>query len=88
MSAFIKDPTEVLDYGFSWLAWLDGDTITASTWTVEAGLTKDSQSFNTTTTTVWLSGGTADVDYLATNHITTAGGRQGDRQHTIKVRDR
>lgn len=84
-----KDPNAVLDYGHDWAGWLsDGETITASTWTVDAGLTKNSDTHDTTTTTVWLSGGTAGTTYRATNRITTSGGRTDDRTMRIDVRDR
>jgi len=45
MTRFLKDPDAVLDYGFDWSDWLaDGETISTSTWTVETGITKDSDS--------------------------------------------
>lgn len=86
----IKDPQAVLNYGFDWTTkgWLGTDTITASTWTITPGLAIDSHTHDTTSTTVWLSGGTAGTTYSATNHITTAGGRQDDRTLTIKVEQR
>lgn len=85
----VKDPEAVLDYGFDWSDWLaDGETITDSTWSVSAGLTKDSDSFNDTATTIWLSGGTAGSSYTITNHITTSAGREDDRSHVLKVKDR
>ena len=59
--AFIrKDPESVLDYTINWSDFLTtGDTISSATYTVDTGLTKDSNSNTTTTTTVTLSGGTA-----------------------------
>ncbi len=76
---FIKDPDSVLDYTINWLTWLDGDTISASTWTVPSGLTKDSDTFGDSTTTAWLSGGTVGKEYSIVNHITTAAGREEDQ---------
>ena len=86
----LKDPDSTLDFGFDWEDWLDDvtDTIAASTWTVPAGLTKDSDTFDDTTTTIWLSGGTAGTWYTCVNHITTAAGREDDRSLYIKVVDR
>lgn len=86
MSTFVKDPSAVLDYSIDWTKWLTvgvgGDTIIASTWTPETGITVGSGGFapslTPTKTTVWLSGGTAGVTYKCVNHITTAGGRQTD----------
>lgn len=88
MTVYIHDPNAVLDYQNDWAAWLDGDTITTSTWSVPAGITKDSDSHTTTTTTVWLSGGTAGSEYHCINHVVTAAGREDDRTITIRVQER
>ncbi len=82
-----KDPQDVLDYGFDWELWLDGDTITASSWTVPSGLTKDSEAFTTTTATMRVSGGTAGTSYACVNHITTASGQEKDRTLMVVVRE-
>jgi len=86
--SYVKDPAAVLDYGLDWSAWLDGDTIDTSTWTITTGLTKDGDDHDGTTTTVWLSGGTAGTSYRATNRITTTGGRTDERTIRITVSDR
>lgn len=83
-----KDQQAVLDFGFDYLDWLDGDTITASTWAISGpdGVLTDAApppTFDTISTTVWLSAGTAGESYVVTNHITTALGRQDD--HCISV---
>lgn len=89
MSEFIKDPDAVLDYSIDWSSWLaDGETITASTWVVPDGITKDSDSFSDTATVIWLSGGTAGTTYLIPNHITTSDGREDDRTLTFVGQDR
>lgn len=89
MVAFLKDPNATLDYGFRWSDWLDeGDTISTSGWTVPDGITKVSDSMTTTTTTVWLSGGTIDVSYDIVNQIVTADGRKDDRTITIIIREK
>ncbi len=92
-----KDPNAVLDYGLDWSEDLaDGDTISASAWTVTSpadptlvvgstGLFVPSHT--STTTTVWLSGGTAGVTYKVTNHVTTAESRQDDRTLTVKCKE-
>ena len=85
---FIKDPDSVLDYTVNWLTWLDGDTISASTWTVPSGLTKDSDTFGDSTTTVWLSGGTVGKEYSIVNHITTAAGREEDQTLIIVCKEK
>lgn len=89
IARFTHDPNSVLDYSVDWSSWLaSGETISSSVWTVEAGLTKDSESNTTTVATVWVSSGTAGSDYEATNRITTTDGRTDDRTITIRVRER
>ncbi len=83
----LKDPNAVLEYGVDWSKWLGDDTITNATWDV-TGADVDSESFDDTTTTVWLSGGITGAPIKATNHIVTAGGREDDRTLTISVRER
>jgi hypothetical protein len=85
---FPKDPNAVLDYKIDWTTWLAGDTISSSTWIVPSGITKTTESNTTTTTTIWLSGGTADTEYEVVNRIVTAGGRTDDRTLHIFVADR
>lgn len=88
-SNFVKDPDAVLDYAVDWSAWLaTGETITGSSWTVDTGITKNSDTHSTTAAVAWLSGGTVGVSYLCVNHITTSGGRQDDRTLTISVHQR
>lgn len=84
-----KDPSAVLDYTLDWSAWLQaGETISSSTWTVPAGLTKNSESGNGETSTVWLSGGTAGADYVVTCEVTTSEGRVDQRSLEIRCRER
>lgn len=86
---FTKDSSAVLDYSIDWSAWLGTDTIATSTWTdATAGITVNSNSFTTTATKVWLSGGTAGQQYRLTNRITTAGGRTDDRTIVVQVQER
>ncbi len=83
-----KDPEAILDYGFNWSDWLDADTIDTSTWSVDTGLTIDSESETTLITTVWLSGGTPGKKYKAVNTITTAGGRTDERTLLVTVKNK
>lgn len=80
-----KDPNAVLDYQIDWSSFLGVDTIASSTWIVPTGITKNSDTNTTTTSTIWLSSGTAGQTYELTNRITTAGGRTDDRTVTIAV---
>lgn len=84
MKKFHKDPNATLDYSINWEDWLAGDTITASNWSATAGITIVNNFNTATSTSVWLSGGTARDDYIITNAITTAGGRVDDRSISIK----
>lgn len=89
--AYEKRAAEVKDYGFDWsdrllVAGVDtGDTIATSTWVVEAGITKDSDTDTDTTTTIWLSGGTAGVEYTLTNRVVTAQGRTHERSFLVTI---
>ena len=77
---------------------LQGETISSSSWTIPTGITKDSDNklsvtiqgityTANTVATVWLSGGTAGLDYALVNQIVTSGGRTLDHTILIKVRD-
>lgn len=83
-----KDPDEVLDYEMDWSARVLTDTIATSTWIVPTGITKNSDSHTTTTTTIWLSGGTAGTTYTFTNRIITAGGRTMDDSVKLKCKEK
>lgn len=83
-----KDPNAVLDYTLDWTKWLDGDTLSSATFTVPNGVTKDDESNDTTTATVWVSGGTAGTSYVIRCRVTTAAGRTEDRSFTLLVDDR
>ena len=85
---FNKDPNEVLDFTFDWSTWLGADTISSDTVTVETGLTKDSDSNDTTSVTVWVSGGTAGNHYNVSSKVVTAGGRTAERTIVIDVVER
>ena len=89
IQTFRKDPDSVLDYGIDWSTWLaSGETISTSTWTVPAGITKDSDSKGDTSTLMWLSGGTAGETYSLANKITTTDGRTCERSIRIIVEQR
>ena len=87
MSTFTKDPDATLDFKIDWSAWLGSDTISTSAWVVPAGIDQDSAGNDTTTATIWLSGGTVGRSYSIVNRITTAAGRINDRTIVIKVRE-
>jgi len=87
-TVYTKDPDAKLDYQVNWSNWLGIDTISSSTWVIEDGITKVSDTNTTTTATVWLSGGTSGETYAITNRIQTAGGRIDDRTFYVDVENR
>ena len=91
--AYQKRAAEVKDYRLEWdlRIMIDGvmtdvgDTVTGSTWVVETGITKDSYTRTTDSTTIWLSGGTAGVEYTLTNRVTTGQGRTYEQSILVNV---
>ena len=78
-------PAAVLDYSVEWADWLGADVISTSSWSVPAGLTKDSDDKSATATTIWVSGGTDGVAYACRNTIVTASGRTNVRTLIVTV---
>lgn len=89
-SQFTKSPTADLDWTWDWTPWLAaGEAITAATITITPdGLTKKSQVVSDGKVTAWFTGGTLDVEHLATCHIVTSQGHVDDRSIKIRVRNR
>ena len=86
---FTKDPSAVLDYVFDWTEWLaTGETITDHTITADTGITVDSSTESDGKVTVWLSGGTAGINYKVACLVTTSAGRTDERTIWIKVVER
>ena len=86
--SFTKDPDSTLDYQMDWTTFLATDTIALSEWSVagyDSNLIVDSSSKTTSTSTVWLSGGTVNVKYNVTNKVTTASGRIIERSFTMLI---
>jgi len=96
----LKDPSAVLDYAFDWKPlthgvsgatsdWLaTGETITDYTITPDTGITVDSWTESDGKVIVWLSGGTAGINYKVACKITTSAGRTDERTMWITVRER
>ena len=93
---YLKDPSAVLDWAYNWndssggkTPWLaTGETITDHTITADTGITVDSSTESDGKVTVWLSGGTAGINYKVACLITTTAGRTDERTIWIKVTDR
>ena len=85
----LKDPSAVLDYVFDWTGWLAaGETITDHTITADTGITVDSSTESDGKVTVWLSGGTAGINYKVACLVETSAGRTDERTLWIRVVDR
>ena len=84
---FTKDPSAILDYEIDWSDWLEtnSDTISTSTWTVPSGITKTADTKTTTTTTIWLSGGTDGNTYECVNRIVTSAASPRTDERTIYI---
>lgn len=84
LQTFKKSLGAILDYGFNWSDWLaDGETITASTWTVPTGISEGANSRDDTSVKVWLSGGTVGETYLISCKITTSVSPRADERSLI-----
>jgi len=85
----LKDPSAVLDYAFDWTEWLaTGETITDHTITADTGITVDSSTESDGKIIVWLSGGTAGINYKVACLVETSAGRTDERTIWITVRER
>lgn len=84
---FDKDPNARKDYSFDWTEWLDGDTITDSSWEADMGLSvvTSTISGDAKKTTAWLASGTVSAIYNVRNRITTAGGRIDDCTFAVRI---
>ena len=93
-----KDPAATLDYTGSWASLLAaGESIVVSTWAIEGpdlalliGTDDYAPTFDATSATVWLSGGTEDATYTVTNHVETDNTppRIDERSFTITIASR
>lgn len=84
-----KDPNEVLDYQVDWSDRLGADEISTSDFSVVSGtVTIDSEDSDTTTATVFLSGGTLGETCQILNRIVTTGARTFDQTFSIRIATR
>lgn len=85
----VKDPDSVEAFTVDWedLMAKTGDTISTSSWTVDAGVVVDSDTNTTLTATAILSSGNEGSTCTAVNRIVTAGSKTYDRTYLIDIRD-
>lgn len=79
-----KDEDSVLSYTIDWSRVLGSDTISTSTWAVDAGDVTASSSSNTTTTTTTT---VSNTDGVLKNTIVTAGGLTHVRRIAFKAKE-
>lgn len=70
ISDYVKFPLEVKEVTLDWSSFVGSDTISTSSWSVPSGITNAGDTNNTTSTTIYLSGGTSGNQYAITNTIT------------------
>lgn len=92
MSFYLKDPEARVDYAIDWAEYLDGQTIAASTWTVEpveqGGIAVDEDSFEPLRTAARLSGGVTGHSYSVSNLVTLSDGTADVRSITLRLEQR
>lgn len=81
------DPDAIIDYIIDWTAWLNGDNIATSAWSLTNA--SEASSANTTkTATVFIQAAVAGKIVTMRNRITTTGGRTEDRTLRARVREK
>lgn len=78
----------VLDYTMDWSRFLDSDTLSTATFSLDtaAGLTIADEENDTTSATVWLSGGTSGQVAEVRCTVTTTGGRTDYHTASLVIR--
>jgi hypothetical protein len=97
LNKIIKDPNAIKFYTLNWSRWLnDGETIASSEWSIESGdgaleigTGSRASTNDSTTATVWLTGGTVATRYTIRNRIITSSNpsRTDDRSLTVVVQN-
>jgi hypothetical protein len=86
MNIFQKDPDATLDYTFDWSDWLGvSEQISGAPTTTVTGATKGSTTYDTTSVTQWISGGTAGETATIACKITTNQGRTDERTISVSI---
>lgn len=85
----LKDPDDTRSYSRDWTDDLNGESITNVTWTVPSGLTQEAVDQTGNVTTIFVSGGTAGVDYTVLVKVTTDNATQArvlEKAIVVRVR--
>lgn len=89
MAYLLHDPSEDLNYSFSWGSRLGSATISSSSWSITpTGPTIDTTSNTTTTTTAFVSGLTDGEVYRLVNEVMTNAGTTERDSVTIRSQKR
>jgi hypothetical protein len=81
-----KNPADVIEETITWSGWLAGDAISSSSWASDPGITATGINFTDNSSTVQISGGTFDTDYVVSNTIGTQLGKIEVASILVKVR--
>ena len=92
MSFYLKDPHSRVDYAIDWAAYLDGQTIVGSLWSVApvelGGIEIDEDSFLPDRAAARLTGGIVGHCYSVSNRVTLSDGTSDARSIALRVEDR
>jgi hypothetical protein len=78
------DPDAILDWRFEWM--MGNDTLLTSEFTVE-GASEVESSFDASSATIVIQGGSAGRIVTIRNRVTTQQGRRGDATRRIRIRE-
>lgn len=92
MSFYLKDPQSRVDYAIDWAAYLDGQTIVSSLWSVVpvelGGIAVDEDSVLPGRTAARLTGGILGHCYSVSNQVTLSDGTSDARSIALRVEDK
>ncbi|EQB33296.1 phage fiber-tail adaptor protein [Sphingobium ummariense] len=92
MSMLCKDPQAVIDQEVDWSAYLAGQMVVASGWSVApdeaGGITIEAEAREPSRTSARLAGGIVGRVYRVTNQVTLSDGQVDERSLTVRVEER
>jgi hypothetical protein len=92
MSLYLKDPQARIDHAIDWSAYLDGQSVVASQWSVSPeaadGIAVEAHAFDPLRTSVRLGGGAVGRLYRVTNRVTLSDGQWDERSIRFRVEER
>ncbi len=82
-----KAPGDKKRYTLDWSNDLGAETISAVTWTIDSGITNESESNDTTTSTIEISSGTLGYTYQLSCAMTTSTGDIHVKDFSLRVQE-